>query len=192
MVSSNPKWSQLGVSFVLAWVILVPLGQSIPINVVRNLISPTPNALINYLLTFNSSALVGLGIGLVQWYLLRAWQYKNAWWIPATSLGWALGTMIDLATMPLFARSSPFFIVLSRVMLISWPGIIVSIPQWVVLRRNVSFSAIWILINAFAWIAPSYLLGINNDSSTILLIPTIAYAMTGIGIAWLMRRPLLR
>lgn len=38
-----------------------------------------------------AGAIVGAGIGVAQWLVLRRWVYQAGWWIPLSALGWALG-----------------------------------------------------------------------------------------------------
>ena len=38
-----------------------------------------------------AGAIVGAGIGVAQWLLLRRWVYQAGWWIPLSALGWGLG-----------------------------------------------------------------------------------------------------
>lgn len=195
MSTSQLKWSKIGWSFVVAWALFVPIGQSISRGLVTilfgNLLN-LPNSPVSYLLLFLVNSLIGAGIGLTQWFLLRSWHYKNGWWILATSFGWAVGVLVDAFTMPFFARSSPLFLILSRVMLLSLPGIVVGIPQWLLLKQIVLRAFLWILISAGAWIGTSLFVTFISDPTYLTLVPTIAFGISGIGLVWLLRHPIVR
>ncbi len=38
-----------------------------------------------------AGAMIGAALGFAQWWVLRRWVYKAGWWIPVSTLGWAVG-----------------------------------------------------------------------------------------------------
>ncbi len=116
---------------------------------------------------------LGIGIGVLQGFVLQSYLSKFWNWIIATSLGWALGSSVilvgGLSSMDLIAA-----------LLI---GITTGTAQWLVLRKELRWSGWWIMISIVAWTSGMVLL------PGIILTGVIAGAVTGIALVLLIRFP---
>jgi hypothetical protein len=131
-----------------------------------------------------AGALFGVGIGTLQWLVLRRRIPQAAWWIPATTAGGALGLAVgtDLSTKGVFV-CGPFS---GGV----WVGVSTGILQWFVLAGRVSRSGWWVLATILAWgigwnvgftIAPETAAGAG-------LTFAVMGAVTGLSLVWLLSR----
>lgn len=88
-----------------------------------------------------STVIIGLAIGILQWFLLKS-RIPNAWWwIVVSAFGWALGSLLVLMLIPegLDVFAGLIF------------GLTTGTAQWIVLSRFVRWSGWWIVVNIIAW-----------------------------------------
>ncbi|MBN1146784.1 MAG: hypothetical protein JXA78_05985 [Anaerolineales bacterium] len=116
---------------------------------------------------------IGIGIGVLQWFVLQH-RIQKAWrWIPATVLGWLVGTAVILF---LVQDGMEFF-----------AGVVVGLTtgtaQWFILRREVHWSAWWIAISIVGWTTGMALL------PGVILTGVMAGVVTGVALELLMRYP---
>lgn len=185
----KPKWSRADWRFVVLWMLFVPWAQSSSAGGANAWVGNAIDEPFFYAKLIFAEAFVGACIGFAQWAVLRAWAFKNPLWIVATSFGWAIAVIVEIITMPLLAVLSTLFILLSQVVFIASSEVIASIPQWFVLRHAVSRSALWILINAAAWIGMSLVMVYSYEPTTNSFFPFVAWTTIGIGLFWLLRHP---
>jgi len=126
-----------------------------------------------FLLPNISYLVIGIAIGILQWFVLQH-RIRKAWqWILATSAGWALGSLVILFMVP---QGMDF---LAGVV----AGLATGTAQWLVLRREIQWSGWWVIMNVVAWTTGMALL------PGILLTGTMVGAITGIALALLLRFP---
>jgi hypothetical protein len=120
---------------------------------------------------------IGIALGVLQFFVLQH-RLRRAWrWIPATILGWWLGAVIVTFLLP----SSMDF--LAGVI----TGLSLGVAQWLVLRRELAWSAWWIVVNIVAWTTGYALL------PGVLLTGVMAGLITGtaLGLLLMLPRPAL-
>lgn len=116
---------------------------------------------------------IGIGLGILQWFVLQH-RMRKAWrWIIVTTLGWILGSTLILALLP---DGMEF---LAGVIL----GITTGTAQWLILRSEVYWAGWWIIINVVAWTTGMALL------PGVMLTGVMAGVITGLAIALLIRYP---
>ncbi len=84
----------------------------------------------------------GVLIGVLQSLLLRKYVKHNSWWIFVTALGMILGSYIIylLITWHINLWFSRFLY-----------GVIIGSSQWLVLRKSVTKSWVWLIANGLSW-----------------------------------------
>jgi hypothetical protein len=116
----------------------------------------------------------GIGAGVLQWPILyqripRAWR-----WLVTTALAWLAGALLLLLAVPVAVQPWLAGFVI---------GPIVGLGQWLILRREVHWSAWWIAISTIAW------------TTGLLLLPgalstgSLSGAITGLALMLLFRAP---
>jgi hypothetical protein len=116
--------------WVLLWLIL---GS--PVN------SGSPD-LLGVLILF---PVIGIGLGVGQWFALRNYFSGAGWWVAATGLGWLLGLSVDFTFQQLFASSAWQGFTLA--------GLYQAALQWLILRRRGWVAIAWLPASAAAWTA---------------------------------------
>jgi hypothetical protein len=84
---------------------------------------------------------IGVALGFLQWFILQNRIRNSGWWIPATIIGWTLGSIIALIAAP-----EGLDVIAGLVI-----GATTGIAQWLVLRREVNWAGWWIVMNIVAW-----------------------------------------
>jgi hypothetical protein len=135
-------------------------------------------------------AVIGISIGISQWFVLRRRIDGAAWWIPASIVGYAIGKFAADAVIQ--AETGMLGVVLSGVVI----GIAAGFAQWVVLVRHVSRAELWVVASALGWAvgwtvisavdeavvgptASAYFIGATGAAA--------AGVITGVALAWLLR-----
>ena len=126
-----------------------------------------------FLLPNLSLVVIGIGIGVLQYFILQH-KIHQAWrWIIATILGWFVGaTLIFLFVVDGMDFTAGLF-----------TGVSLGVSQWFVLKREVQWSFWWILISIVGWTTGIGLL------PGIFLTGILAGAITGIAMELLLRFP---
>jgi hypothetical protein len=70
-----------------------------------------PSKLIVLLLTFALGLILGPVLGLLQYFILKAFSRRAVWWVEANALAWALGMLIIFAGIDLALRTTDFTLV---------------------------------------------------------------------------------
>jgi hypothetical protein len=91
---------------------------------------------------------VGLGLGVGQWWVLRGYFSRAGWWVLATGLGWLLGLSVDFTFQQLFASSAWQGFALA--------GLYQAALQWLILRRRGWVTITWLPGSAAAWTAAGF------------------------------------
>jgi hypothetical protein len=129
------------------------------------------------------AAVAGASIGIAQWLVLRRQVSRSGWWVLLSSLGFAVGWLVDVETTGVVGDASTGVMV----------GASVGIAQWLVLRRQVSQAGWWVLASSvgftvtFAVLAAGVLPGVGITFGVFA-----AYgAVTGAVLVWLLRQPVV-
>jgi hypothetical protein len=142
---------------------------------------------------------VGAVVGLIQSLVLRTYIARAIWWIPASALGGiaanqAAGMISNDPNAD--TASAAFLLYLITLSVIS--GIVVGLPQWLVLRPFIAKAIWWIPARALGYacsISISAIMGVGRIESresvkivvSSLLSISIAAAITGTALVWLIR-----
>jgi hypothetical protein len=126
-----------------------------------------------FLLPNLAFVVIGIALGIMQWFVLRGHIRKSWQWIIATIVGWTAGSTLVL----LLAADGVEF--LTGVIL----GCTVGTAQWLVLRMEVEWNGWWLIINVVAWTTGMALLpGLLSTGALI-------GAITGIALGLLLQYP---
>ena len=135
-----------------------------------------------------TSGALGAAIGLAQWLVIRRYLRGVGWWVLATAIGYAiplaLGRISPLREPPWLAGSVMFLLF----------GIVLGVPQWLVLRGRVQTAGWWIAFSIGGWLLPYALTGILVLSGLyvepfdLLAAFFVPVAVAGAGIVWLLQR----
>lgn len=157
MKSPEPKNIELDWAFWFQWIMATTLGW----------------VLGRFLLPNLAFVLIGITLGVLQWFVLQH-RIQKAWrWILATVAGWTVGSTLVVF---LAADSMEFF---AGVIL----GVTVGTAQWLILRKEFHWHIWWIIINVVAWTTGIALLpGLLSTGAMI-------GAITGIALGLLLQFP---
>ncbi len=164
-MASNTNTSQLLIplterrKFILFFIFLTGLSFFIGLEFVNSPYNPFKQRITGS--GFEEGLILGTIVGISQWFILRKYLFSKSW-ILITALGWAISMFLaSLVTLRLGITNSS-----GHVFLAIWLGFS---PQWLVLRRNVKCSWIWIWISLLSAILVStlWMLLIPNPSLTI-------------------------
>lgn len=126
-----------------------------------------------FLLPNLSMVVIGIGIGVLQFFVLQ-YKIQQAWrWIVATLLGWTIGATLIW----MFVQDGDDFFAGLII------GLSLGVAQWIILRQEVQWPAWWIVISIVGWTTGIGLL------PGIFLTGVLAGAITGIAIELLLRFP---
>jgi hypothetical protein len=87
--------------------------------------------------------IIGIGLGVGQWFILRNYFSGAGWWVVATGLGWLLGLSVDFTFQQMFAASAWQGFALA--------GLYQAALQWLILRRRGWVAIAWLPVSAAAW-----------------------------------------
>ncbi|MGD8404015.1 MAG: hypothetical protein PVJ21_10165 [Anaerolineales bacterium] len=117
------------------------VGDFIYVNGVRHITE-------DYLLTYTFVPIVGLLIGVFQYGLLRRYLPRIGWWILATVAGWVMGLLLIFAANWLQIWSiESFGLDLAFIIM----GLSIGTGQWLLLRKRLSRSGLWVGANFIGW-----------------------------------------
>lgn len=68
------------------WILATAVGWAVG-HVVVSIVPPVEAVVVQ-------GAVLGAVIGTMQWFVLRRWVYRAAWWIVMSTLGWAVGPVL--------------------------------------------------------------------------------------------------
>lgn len=150
-------------------------------------------------------------VGVMQWVVLRRQLSRVGWWVLATTVGLALGTVAALFAGASGQRGIPFPASLAPFGALI--GAVVGLMQWRILRRQVARAGWWVLASGVAFslglstlavwmgLSGTTVEGRSVRGNEVLLIVSFAAwggavgtavgASTGATLIWLLRRPLL-
>jgi hypothetical protein len=115
-----------------------------------------------------------MGIGAGQWLVLRRCIARAGWWVVASALGGALvglaaGTLGNPPPVPVYAAYGLL-------------GLLLGVPQWMILRRHVRRAAWWLMANSAGW-ALGTLAAVALDRAMTIRVSEIAGLVLLFGVA---------
>ena len=142
---------------------------------------------------FVDGLVIGTGIGLAQWLVLRRRLPRVGWWVVLSIIGFGVGIGVGEALVA--SVSSPLRDVLDGALI----GVSVGVAQWLLLRLRVSGSELWLPANVFGWAIGWTLIALGEASETWPVVAVyavgavgaaIAAVVTGVTLISLLRRPI--
>jgi hypothetical protein len=154
---SEPKFIEFDWTFWFQWIMATTLGWILGRFLLPNL----------------AFVVIGIALGILQWFVLMGRIHKAWRWIIATIVGWITGSTLVLF---LAADGTEFLV---GVIL----GSTVGTAQWLVLRKELHWHGWWIIISVVAWTTGLALLpGLLSTGAMI-------GAITGIALGLLLQFP---
>jgi hypothetical protein len=140
----------------------------------------------------------GFLVGVFQWLVLKNYLTHSVDWILHGGAGWALGYALGLVAIQIFAENR-----LGALIGYILFGVIISLIQWPVLRREIPNAIPWVLASVAGWALGSYTSQavlnafVTGDqisqalSSAVISAVTglVAGAITGAVLVWIVRKP---
>jgi hypothetical protein len=146
-------------------------------------------------LTFTVIAiLLGLGVGVLQWLVLRKRVSRAGWWVLASAAG---GTLLFQNVFEgIYWSLEGFGALLSWIGVVALGGAVTGTLQWLVLRGQVSRAGWWILASTVGWVLSAIVTGsipwgVDDGSgfAALVVIGAVMGALTGAALVWLLRQP---
>ncbi len=188
-----------GYIFWLRWMggtiggLVLMLLLSMPLNLAASFMmdgpgAGSPSGPIAVVLPSLGWVLIGVSFGLGQWWVLRREFEGAGWWVLVTLVAYPLGSLLP-GVLPVI--DAPFR---GGLMMMFSFGLALGVLQWLVLRVHVHQAGWWILISILGWLLAAaltnaaYLSGLYVEPFDMLSAFLIPPAITGAGMAWLLRR----
>lgn len=167
------------------WVLFLPVrlvfGDYIVVNGVRHITE-------DYLFSWIFFPLIGLFQGAVQALLLREIRPRTGMWVLVTPAGWMVAFIVLRAVAAVFFPQGgiPVDTVLSRMLILSTPGLCISLMQWLVMRQWVSRSWLWIPFGMLGWALLPLFIGDSIGSVPQLLLLGLLPGAASLPALWLL------
>lgn len=185
-------WVQWVILSMLGWVAVTGLSLLFPDNL--DVLLPGPAFYIVWALVL---FIMGAGIALVQWFVLRRYFVRAVWWAISSGMGMLVGTMVafPLKLRDLYLR--PSGIQLDEIMYGAVFGFLMGLIQWLVFRTWVKSAGWWVVGCTLGWslgMTVGEILPLNWSSSSASIIygtltEAIPIAVTGFALVILLRNP---
>ena len=195
------KRSQIGWGFWLQWVVASTVGMVVgfiagflSLDLIYDVLGDwlIYNVLGDWLDFLFLGIVPGIGVGVLQWLVLRRRISGAGWWVLASA---AAGYGI-LAGFIGYSESLSFGTLLRFTGVVALGGAVTGILQWLVLRSQVSRAGWWVLASTVGWglsVTVARAIPWGNDEMDALwaLVVTGAVlgAVTGGALVWLLRQP---
>jgi hypothetical protein len=194
------KGSQAGWDFWLGWVVASSVGILVGF-IIGMVIGTLPDDKIEWLIGLVAGIMLGIGVGVLQWLVLRRRASGVGWWVLASAAaGYAFGTGFIGILESLTALS--FGTLLRYTVVAALGGAVAGILQWLVLRGKVSRAGWWVLASTVGWglcmavagagLALLEYMNMSEGFGGLLLLPVtgvVLGAVTGGALVWLLRQP---
>ncbi len=182
-------------SFYLGWVgltaINIPVAWTIATVIIKQIVQVVGGTIQvggqrrvteDFIAGFVFMPMLGLLIGVVQYFLLRGYLPRTAGWIAATVLGWLLPLgLLFVASLGWFPAPSLDPISTGAVAF-AVIGACIGLCQWWVLRGRVPRAGLWVLINVLGWTAAGLAVGeVISSQTDVIAIALLPPAATSIG-----------
>lgn len=179
-----PAWIALNslsipIAFAISWTLI-----SLVVKVVGSTIQAGGQTHIteDFLLTYIFGPTLGLVIGLLQYLLLRRYLPRIVWWIAATTVGYSLGQIVGYTLTTNLYGAVDVRTVWFKTLMTTLAGGAMGLAQWLVLRKCVRQSTLWILANVFGWVVLGWGMSTLSNQMVIpavgiLLVPGITTSL---------------
>lgn len=129
-------------------------------------------------------AMLGAGVGIMQWLVLRQRISKAGWWILASIVSIAAAAVI----LSLFPAEAPWVVNGISIIIL---GAIVGVAQWLVLWWQIPKANLWIIANILGVAVGGALgVGVMGESIVGAVVSMALFgAITGGALNWLLRQP---
>ena len=179
------KGSQVGWVFWLQWVLASTVGMFVgyPVGAIT-----LGNVLGDWLGTLFFGTGLGIGVGVLQWLVLRRRVSGAGWWVLASAAG---GYGIVQAAPHMFSPSLSFGGLLSYTPVVALGGAVTGTLQWLVLRGQFSRAGWWMLASTVGWWLSVTVWGVHNWDAigAFFVTGAVLGAVTGGALVWLLRQP---
>lgn len=185
--NASLEWA-LGLQWVLASIAGVALGVAVTmgiVQVVHSLVGGTAEDKVPFVL------LLSMGIGLMQWLVLRRRVRGAGWWVLASIAGWTAGDalawrMYWLIRDTLGVAANYEFLAFLQALSI---GTSLGVLQWLLLRRQFPQSGWWVMANVVGLSVASLPIGKSLPSglADAISISVVTPALSGLVLVWLLR-----
>ena len=171
--------NELGWAFWLAWVLANSVGWIVGMGLAWLLsvfISPLLNAGWMPVIWLIGGMLVGINLGINQWFLLRPLRYgtlnKRAnWWVLANVVGWAVSLLIVIG----FGAGARIGYPLVGLIF----GVVVGIPQTFVLSTRNNLGWLWAIAHSAAWVVGLAAIKVLDLAVGFALVGALSGAISG-------------
>ena len=187
------KGSQVGWVFWLQWVLASTVGMFVGFWMGIVPFALTYDVLADQLAFRFWGIVLGIGVGVLQWLVLRRRVSGAGWWVLASAAG-GYG-ILHAGFTPLGTSLQSFGVLLSWTGVVALGGAVTGTLQWLVLRGQVSRAGWWVLASTVGWglgmtaaIALSRGVG-ASDFVALGVIGAVLGAATGGALVWLLRQP---
>ena len=178
----------LGGQWVLASIVGVALGLAVAmlvVLVVHNLVGGMAEDRVPFLL------FLSIGVGSMQWLVLRRPMRRAGWWVLASIAGWTAGDALAWRMYWLIRdtlRMAANYEFLAFIQMLS-VGTSLGVLQWLVLRRQFSQSGWWVMANIVGLSVASLPLGkgLPTGLADAISISVVTPALSGLVLVWLLR-----
>jgi hypothetical protein len=138
----------------------------------------------DYLGTYILLPVIGLVMGVMQYFLLRRYLPQMGWWIAATVAGWLLLFVLVPLLIALLRGDNSVGSLMLGLLLI---GVTIALPQWWMLRQRVVHAFWWIILIAVSLAAGGLLRFVTSDPGTVVGFAVLYPLATAVA-CWLMLR----
>ncbi len=187
------KGSQAGWGFWLGWVVATTVGMFVGFIMGIFSLFFTGEEFGEWLAFLGLGIMLGIGVGILQWLVLRGRVSGVGWWVLASA---AAGYGITQASFILIEESLSFGLLLSSTGVAALGGAVTGILQWFVLRGKVSRAGWWVLASTVGWglsmaVTIAMPSGVTDDIEFTgpAVTGAVLGAVTGAALVWLLRQP---
>ena len=187
------KGSQAGWGFWLGWVVATTVGMFVGFIMGIFSLFFTGEEFGEWLAFLGLGIMLGIGVGILQWLVLRRRVSGVGWWVLASA---AAGYGITQASFILIEESLSFGLLLSSTGVAALGGAVTGILQWLVLRGKVSRAGWWVLASTVGWglsmaVTIAMPSGVTDDIEFTgpAVTGAVLGAVTGAALVWLLRQP---
>ncbi len=192
------KRSKAGLSFWLQWVVASIVGMFVGFFLGFLVAASIPDVLGRWFGFSVFGIVLGIAVGILQWFILRRRVSVAGWWVLATAVG-GLGIFqarLIFGFSTLFGSYESFVAFLGWIGIASLGGLVTGTLQWLVLREKVSRAGWWVLASTVGWALSATVKGAipwgvdDKDALWGMVVAGAVWGMvTGVGLVWLLRKP---